>query len=172
MAVNEQNPSQAKQMWCPADVGRLYFRVDSLNDPSVDKEVRHVVPLLEANLIASLRTDGLHSPALDIDSPVHVVSSSTSGHHHLYLERPITWRAYRRLLRALRNAGYVENAVYWRSLDRGATFLRLPWVRKTFDEAAHGHQDDARDQVNADRALRRIRRRVRIKLVYWWVIGR
>jgi hypothetical protein len=109
------------------------------------------VPLDEANLVASLREEGPHSPAFDIDSPVHVVASSTAGHHHRYLERPITWRSYRRLLRAMRDAGYVEEAAYRRSLDRGATFLRLPWVRKTGDEAARGHQDAARDRRAADR---------------------
>jgi hypothetical protein len=171
-AVAEQSPSQDEQEWCPVDIGRLYFRVDSLNDLSVDKEVRHSVPLTEANLVASLRPDGLHSPALDIDSPVHVVASSSTGHHHLYLERPITWRAYRRLLRALRNAGYVEDTVYWRSLDRGATFLRLPWVRKTGSEAAHGDKTAGWNPRTADRVMRRIRRRARIKLVYWWLCGR
>lgn len=168
-----RGPKDASEpAWSPTDAGRLYFRVDSLNDPSAGKEIRHSVPLDEANLVASLRGDGLHSPAFDIDSPVHVVASSTTGHYHLYLERPITWRSYRRLLRALRDAGYVEDAVYWRSLDRGATFLRLPWVRKTGDEAAHGHQDAARDQRAADLVMRRIRRRVRLKLAYWALTGR
>ena len=166
--------------WSPPDSGRLYFRVDSLNDPSAEKEarlrvpldeVRLRVPLDEANLVASLRGDGLHSPAFDIDSPVHVIPSSTPGHHHLYLERPITWRTYRRLLRALHRAGYVESGVYWRSLDRGATFLRLPWIRKTADEVAHGSQDAAADQRAADRAMRRIRWRVRCKLICWWLTG-
>lgn len=172
MPVERRSDDESTSGWSPTDAGRLYFRVDSLNDPSAGKEIRHVVPLDEANLVASLRSDGRHSPALDIDSPIRAIPSSTPGHHHLYLERPITWRAYRRLLRALRAAGYVENAVYWRSLDRGATFLRLPWVRKTADEAAHGHQEAARNQQAADLAMRRIRRRVRCKLVYWTLTGR
>lgn len=157
--------------WSPTDSGRLHFRVDSLNDPSAGKEVLLRVPLDEANLVSSQRGDGLHAPALDIDSPVHVVPSSTPGHHHVYLEKPVTWRTYRRLLRALCRAGYVEEAVYWRSLDRGATFLRLPWVRKTAAEAAHGSQDAAADQRAADRAMRRIRWRVRCKLLCWWFTG-
>lgn len=169
--LGETERSSATSTWSPTDSGRLHFRVDSLNDPSATKEVRLSVPLDEANLVSSLRGDGLHAPAFDIDSPVYVVPSSTSGHYHLYLERPITWRTYRRLLRAFHRAGYVENAVYWRSLDRGATFLRLPWVRKTVEEAAHGSQDAAADQRTADRAIRRIRWRVRCKLLYWWLTG-
>jgi hypothetical protein len=157
--------------WSPVDAGRLHFRVDSLNDPSAGRETRLTVPLHEANLVASLRSDGLHSPAFDIDSPVYVIPSSTPGHHHLYLERPITWRSYRRLLRALHRAGYVENAVYFRSLDRGATFLRLPWVKKTAEESARGTQVAAVDQRTADRVMRTIRWRVRCKLLYWWLTG-
>lgn len=168
---DELERSRVARTWSPTESGRLHFRVDSLNDPSAGKEVCLSVPLDEANLVASLRGDGLHSPAFDIDSPVHVVPSSTPDHYHLYLERPITWRTYRRLLRAFERAGYIENAVYWRSLDRGATFLRLPWVTKTTSEAAHGSQDAAADQRSADRAMRRIRWRVRCKLLYWWVTG-
>lgn len=170
--MHRREPPQIDSEWSPTAVGRICVRVDSLNNPSAEAEVRRETPLAEANLVSSLRTDGLHSPALDIDSPVRVVAASTAGHHHLYLERPVTWKTYRRLLRALRDAGYIEDAVYWRSLDRGATFLRLPWVRKTEDEAAHGHQDAARDQNAADKAMRRIRRRVRAKLVLWWLLRR
>jgi len=157
--------------WTPLDAGRLHFLVRTLNDPSAGKEVREEVPVADANLVSSLLPGGAHAPALDVDTAVHVVPSTTPGHFHLYLERPTTWRAYRRLLRAMWRAGYLEEAVYWRSLDRGATFLRLPWVRKTADEASHGSQDRAADQKAADRAMRIIRARVRLKRAAWWLTG-
>jgi hypothetical protein len=61
--------------------------------------------------------------------------------------------------------------VYFRSLDRGATFLRLPWVKKTAEESARGTQVAAVDQRTADRVMRTIRWRVRCKLLYWWLTG-
>lgn len=159
-------------MWSPTDAGRLCFHVATLNDPAAATEVRVPASLREANLVSSARTDGLHAPTLDIDSSAHLVPSSTPGHFHLYLDRPVTWRDYRRVLRALHRAGYIDDGVYWRSLDRGATFLRLPWVKKTDQEAALGTHDAPFDPERARRALARIRRRVRVKRALWWLSGR
>lgn len=77
------------------------------------------------NLVGS-RIDGttLHAPALDIDAPCHLVSSKTPGHHHLYIDVPMTWRKYRVLLWTLRWAGILDDGFYRMSVHRRQTFLR------------------------------------------------
>ena len=124
--ASNANETPSDPAWLPTGAGRLCFHVPTLNDPTAGTEVRILTGLEDANLVSSARSDGLHAPALDIDSPARLVSSSTPGHFHLYLDRPVTWRDYRRVLRALHRAGYIDDGVYWRSLDRGSTFLRLP----------------------------------------------
>ena len=71
-----------------------------------------------------------HMPILDIDYEAHLVPSTTPGHYHLYLNRYVTWRKYKRLLRALKNAGLIEEPFYRLSIQRGHTSARLPWVKK------------------------------------------
>lgn len=84
----------------------------------------------EADAISSELADGRHAPAIDLDVPARLIPSTTEGHAHLYIDVPMSWRQYKRLLRALVAAGVVEPGYYKASRRRGATFLRLPWVRK------------------------------------------
>lgn len=84
-----------------------------------------------ADLVGSRRRDGLHEPVLDLDIPHSYVPSSTPGHAHLYLDVPLSWRGYRRLLRALYRTGVIEKAYYKLALKRKETFVRPPWVGKT-----------------------------------------
>ena len=84
-----------------------------------------------ANLVASLCADGLHRPALDIDVPVRLVPSSTSDHWHLYFPTvKLTEAAYFDLLDALEAAGILGKGFVAHSKRRGATWLRLPDVKK------------------------------------------
>lgn len=71
-----------------------------------------------------------HSPVLDIDMGVSVVRSSTEGHHHLYIDKPMTWRQYKKLLRALARAGIVEKNYVKMSIRQGYSAVRVPWLRK------------------------------------------
>ena len=88
--------------------------------------------IAEAHIILSHDATelGTHRPVLDIDFPVHVVPSSTPGHFHLYLDKPMPWGKYRRLLSALESAGVIEKGYARVSEARGYTSVRLPWVRK------------------------------------------
>ena len=72
----------------------------------------------------------LHAPVLDIDIPAALIASSTAGHSHLIIEKALTWRQYKRLLRELARAGIVERGYYTMSRRRGYSSVRLPWVRK------------------------------------------
>lgn len=51
--------------------------------------------------------DDIHMPVLDIDFPV-TVRESSPGRSHVFIDKTMTWRQYKRLLRALRRAGIVE----------------------------------------------------------------
>lgn len=90
----------------------------------VRQEVRRRCRESEANLISSLTVDGLHAPAIDLDFPCRLVPSSTSGHYHLYLDRTMSWRQYKRLLRAMLKAGLIEPGFYKIAKIRKQTFLR------------------------------------------------
>jgi hypothetical protein len=85
------------------------------------------VPEDEANLVSSreLGSD-MHRPVIDIDFPCSLVPSGTPDHFHLYLDKPMTWRAYKRLLAELYKTGIVEKGFYELSVKRGASFVRHP----------------------------------------------
>lgn len=73
---------------------------------------------------------GMHYLLLDLDVPAHLVPSSTPGHSHLYIEKPITWDRYLAVLETLAAAGVVEAGYVEVSRKRKAAHLRLPWVKK------------------------------------------
>lgn len=78
----------------------------------------------DANLIASLTTNGAHAPVLDIDYPARLVPSSTPGHYHLYLDREIPWHRYQLALWALSVAGLIEPGFARAAAARKMTFAR------------------------------------------------
>lgn len=76
------------------------------------------------NLVSSLCEDGQHRPALDIDLPARLVSSSTPGHFHLYFDDlALSWDAYLELLDALAKAGIVSTAWVGHCRERGMSLL-------------------------------------------------
>ena len=106
--------------WHNPDIEVAYAKDDRLVEATPDV----------ANLISSRLDDGMHAPVLDIDFNARLQPSSTKGHFHLYLEKPMTWRKYRRLLRALYKAGIIQKGYYTNSVRRRQTLVRLPWVKK------------------------------------------
>lgn len=96
------------------------------------------VALAQANVITSevaadwntQRSTGKHTVAVDIDMPCHVEPSTTPGHYHLYIDKVLDWPDYLMFLRVLALVGIVEEGYVSASERRGATMLRLPWVRK------------------------------------------
>ena len=85
---------------------------------------------LVSSRIATGPHTGKHTPMVDLDIPTALLPSSTPGHHHLYLDLPMTWRAYRRLLKALWKAGAIEKSYYTAAKRDRATHLRPPWAKK------------------------------------------
>lgn len=99
-----------------------------------DYESEHVrtEDIAGADIVLSFdKETGQHRPVLDIDFPLHTVPSSTPGHFHLYLDKPMPWAKYKRLINALADAGIIEDGYASVSLDRKYTSVRLPWVKKT-----------------------------------------
>lgn len=110
---------------------------DSCNPDHGDNEVRTTVTDLDsAVVITSLVAEpfpppaDVHRPVLDIDVPVTLLSSSTPGHHHLLIDKPMTWEQYKDLLVALKLAGIVEGGYVAASERRGHSAVRVPWLRK------------------------------------------
>ncbi len=88
----------------------------------------------EATLVGSMDGPDSHLPVLDIDFPAALVPSSTPDHYHLYMNQPMSWPAYKKLLRALYDCGVIEEGFYTMSIERGQTFVRFPGVRKRAGE--------------------------------------
>jgi hypothetical protein len=101
-------------------------------------EKRDQVPEMEANVVSSLTTDGRHMPALDLDVPASLLPSSTPGHWHLYIDVPMSWWRYRRLLHQLYKAGIIEKGFYELAMSRKQTFVRRPGITKQNEAAFHG----------------------------------
>lgn len=85
----------------------------------------------DANLVTSATGVGdWHLPVLDLDVPHRLEPSSTEGHSHLYIDVPVKWDVYVKLLDALANAGIVERGYVEASKAKGATMVRKPGVTK------------------------------------------
>ena|ERR1700741_2316125 len=65
-----------------------------------------------------------HIPVLDIDFECGLVPSKTPGHHHLAINRPMSWKSYKKLLKALVKAGIVEKSWYQVAKRRRFTMVR------------------------------------------------
>lgn len=78
---------------------------------------------------------GSHAPVLDIDVPAFLVPSSTPGHSHLYIDVPMSWRQYKRLLKAMSRANILERGYVKASVRRHHTSVRVPWVKKEMPNA-------------------------------------
>lgn len=87
--------------------------------------------LEEAGVISTQAKD-INYIVLDIDIPAALLKSSTKGHHHLYvnLSKTVTWRQYKRFLKASANIGLLEEGFVKASIERKYSSVRLPWLRK------------------------------------------
>lgn len=105
-----------------------------------DNEKRQQIPSSrpeEATLIGS-QVEGwpnLHMPVLDIDFPCELRESETPGHFHLFIDKPIRWEDYSRLLMALGDAGVLEEGYARASIKRKQSFVAIrPWKKKPLVE--------------------------------------
>jgi hypothetical protein len=70
--------------------------------------------------------DDMHWPAIDIDHRIRAVPSGSPGCNHLYIDVPMHWKKYKKLLKALVEAGLVEKGYYKMAKKNKETHLRLP----------------------------------------------
>jgi hypothetical protein len=129
----------------PSKFRHATYKVEALALPYGEmQEERHHAPVEKSHIVSSevvsaeciwagkLERDlsGTHTPLLDIDMPAALIPSSTEGHYHLYIDKEMTWREYKRFLKAMMKAGIIEKGYYKVSVKRKATQLRLPWIKK------------------------------------------
>lgn len=137
-------------------IERTFWKVDQWGDgTSADnyqqKQKQHEVGSLEeADLVGSLLPNGRHAPVIDIDLPCRLVESKTPGHHHLYIDKELTWGDYRRLLRLLSDIGIVEYGYYGASLAHGQTFVRVPKETASRRQTAIDTLTDVAENGNED----------------------
>lgn len=62
---------------------------------------------------------------LDLDFPAELIASSTPGHYHLYLDKPISHAKWEALMVALAEAGIIEPGYANSSRSRGYNMVRL-----------------------------------------------
>lgn len=97
---------------------------------AVHKEVRVPAEPEKANLVGSRWVNDIHLPMFDLDYEARLIPSTTEGHYHLYLDQPVKWRHYKRVLRAMARAGMIERGFAKMSIRRKQAFLRPPGVKK------------------------------------------
>lgn len=128
MPSQTQQPSEQRLFW----TANLEPGAKSAEGelPSVTAS-RRIAPEEEANLVGSLTDQGNHMPVIDIDRiGVRVVESTTPGNFHLYIDKPMPWFKYQDLLVVLADCGIVEDGYLRASMDRKATFVRKPGIKK------------------------------------------
>lgn len=118
-------------MYAKATGRRLYFHPTLNAYGSSDiKQLVTAKSQLEPNLISSEQESGLHMPVIDCDYAIQAVPSSTTGHYHLYIDKPITWGSYSDLLLGFLQAGLIEAAWYDNAMRDRRSYVRLPNVKK------------------------------------------
>lgn len=77
-------------------------------------------------LVFSREERVLHAPAIDIDG-IHceLIPSSTEGNYHLYIDKPMPWTDYVKLLQVLFDVGIIEKGYFHASLEAEQSFLRI-----------------------------------------------
>lgn len=133
LMLNKMGTYAVDQWRKPGDYGTTWS--------SIFKENRRRTSLNEADVVSSRARfshtfhttdpdEEKHYPIFDLDFPAYLVPSSTAGHHHLYLDKKVSWRDYRRVLKAMNKAGLIEDAYYEATMGARAAFLRLPWLKR------------------------------------------
>jgi len=132
-------PGPLRQGMVPSQYDHPFFKKTTViqNDGYGTMQVEKVIAALPeyASMVSSKVMEhgaytGQHTLMLDLDYPVTLVESTTTGHYHLYADRLMTWTQYRGVLRAMSAAGLIERGYYRAAVRQKATMLRPPWVKK------------------------------------------
>ena len=112
--------------------GQIYQKVNYFDTYEASVERVDTIDVDEADVIISAvyNQPDMHKLILDLDLPAQLIPSTTAGHFHLYVDKEIPWRTYKKLLKVLAQAGLIEQGYANVSLERGYTAARLPWIKK------------------------------------------
>lgn len=112
--------------------GQVYQQVEDFTTYEAKSGRYDTTDLDLAKVITSRIVDDPehHKLILDVDLPAQLIPSSTEGHFHLYVDKPIEKAAWETLLFALAAAGLIEQGYMRASIARGFTAVRLPWIAK------------------------------------------
>lgn len=127
--INKHAPKDLTPELSEADSFRISGYTDLNKDYDSDEFLELPLGPL-SNVYTSKLKSGNHAPAIDIDVPAEFIPSSTEGHGHLKFDVEMTWEEYKKLLSVMVEVRLIEEGYYRASLARGATFLRLPWIKK------------------------------------------
>lgn len=113
-------------------LNRQEYLVDLSQDRDPMNDKRKKVADGEGNLFSSelVGQTGYHVPTLDIDLECELIESTSPGHFHLYIDKPMSWEDYYHLLSVLLDVGIIQKGFFDLSIARKATFLRKPGVKK------------------------------------------
>jgi hypothetical protein len=132
-------PGPLKQGMVPSRYGHPFFvkGIEERSDgygtwkiETVKAALAENAEMVSSQVIEDGTYTGKHTLMLDLDFPVTLVESTTTGHYHLYADHLMTWRQYRGVLKAMSEAGLIEQAYYRAAVRQSATMLRPPWVKK------------------------------------------
>lgn len=135
----------------PPRTGRNYdltlWRSDTLNTEVFGQhgEGRWTVEKWEdANLQASLTTDGGHAIVLDVDMPAELRPSSTPDHYHFiaYPKKTVPWEQMERFMEAAADVGLISRAYLRHCKQRRMSMVRRPGVPKVNFERHFGSDFD------------------------------
>lgn len=120
-------------MWSTVDVllqRKLYKDIQWQDEYGVKGWTQTPAISKDAQIVSSEIGEGVHCPVLDIDVRAYLLPSSTEGHSHLYINHPMRWRPYKRMLKAMARAGVLEKGYVKASIRRKHTAVRVPWLKK------------------------------------------
>lgn len=121
-------------------VAGLHTAVVSFDDDSEEIQGDNVAKILEDNPSLDFSnsvgskvklSSNMHRPVLDLDMDALLIPSSTPGHHHLYINREMTWHEYSLMLNVLAHVGILQRGYVHASHARSESFVRTPWTTKT-----------------------------------------
>lgn len=125
-------PGPLRRLEVPSEYDHVYYKDVEFSDSYGSYKSRISTSSPQDAQVVSSEIEGseYHTPMLDLDYSVRVIESSTPGHHHIYIDKPVLWKHYKNVLIALRDAGLIEEAFADVSIKRKSTHLRPPWVEK------------------------------------------
>ncbi len=114
--------------------GRGLYKPARMDGKSVvvdaDLEDAVLVGSKERGIKSDYVAGGYHMPVIDVDVPMRIVPSTQEGHGHLYIDKVLSFTEYLHLLEAMVDVGLVEYGYLQGVRARGASYVRLPWVKK------------------------------------------